>query len=110
MGSNVQCTVAKVGIVKINVYNGTIRTLSSVHDVPDLKHDLISLVTFETMGCKYIAEDGVLKVSKATWTLLKGLRHKSLYVLQGLTTIGSLIVFTSAPNDIFTHVCHMWLD
>ena len=49
-----------------------------------------------------------MKVSKDTWTLLKGMRHGSFYVLQDSTVAGSLITCTSAPSDIFTYLYYMW--
>jgi len=60
---------------------------------------LSSLDTLESKGCKYSAEGGVLNVSKGTRILLEGLRHGTLYVLQGSTVKGPA-ASSSSPNDI----------
>ena len=74
MANNAQYNVTGIGTIKIKTHGGVVRTLSNVRHVPDLKCNLISLDTLESKGCKYSAECGVLKVSKGTWILLKGLR------------------------------------
>ena len=75
-----------------------------------LKKCEVLFVKGESKGCKFLAGGGVLKASKGTPTLLKALRHGTLYVLQGSIVTGFLIVATSASNDIFTQVRHIWLD
>ena len=88
MGNNAQCKETGIGTVKIKTHDGVVRTLSNVRHVPDLKRNLISLGTLESKGCKYSAEGGVLKVSKGSRLLLKGLRQGDLYVLQASITTG----------------------
>ena len=88
MANNAQYNVTGIGTIKIKTHDGVVRTLSNVHHVPDLKRNLISLGTLESKGCKYTAEGGVLKVSKGSRTLLKGLRQGGLYVLQASTMTG----------------------
>jgi len=72
MGNNAQCNVTGVGTVRIKTHDGVVRTLSNVRHIPDLKRNIISLGTLESKG--YSAEGGVLKVSKGSRILLKGLR------------------------------------
>jgi len=87
MGNYAQYKVTGIDTVKIKTHDGVVRILSNVRYVPDLKRNLVSLGTLESKGCKYSTEGGVLKVSKDSRILLKGLRHGSLYVLQASTTI-----------------------
>ena len=105
MGNNAQCNVTGIGTVKIKTHDDVIRTLSNVRHVPELKHNLISLGTLESKGCKYSAEGGVLKVLKGSQTLLKGLRHGSLYILQAPTTTGYMKKgpYKSSPRAKFKH-------
>ena len=105
MGNNAQCNVIGIGTVKIKTHDGVLRTLSNVRHVPDLKRNLISLGTLESKGCKYSAEGGVLKVSKGTRILLKGLRQGGLYVLQASTTTGYMKKgsYKSSPRAKFKH-------
>ena len=71
MGNDAQCKVVGKGTVKIKTNDGVTRTLTGFRHVPDLKRNLISLGTLESLGCKYLAEGGVLKVSKGALVLLK---------------------------------------
>ena len=86
MGNNAQCNVTEIVIVKIKIHDGVVRTLSNLRHVPKLKRNLIPLGTLKSKGCKYSAEGGVVKVSKGSRILLKGLRQGSLYILQVSTT------------------------
>ena len=105
MDNNAQCKVTEIGTVKIKTHDGIVRTLSNVHNVPDLKRSLISLGTLESNWCKYSAEGRVLKASKDSQILLKGLRHRSLYVLQASTTTGYIkkSSYKSSPRAKFKH-------
>jgi len=75
VGNNGQRNVTGIGTVKIKTHDGVVRTLSNVRHAPDLKCNLISLGTLDFKGCKYSTESGVLKVSKGSRILLKGLRQ-----------------------------------
>jgi len=72
-----------------------------------LKQNLISLGTLESHGCRYLAEGGVLKVSKGALVLLKAIRCDSLYVLQGSTVTSSTVVVS--PKKDNTKLWHMRL-
>ena len=43
MGKNASCKVAGIGIVRIKMFDGVVRTLGDVKHVPYLKRNLISL-------------------------------------------------------------------
>ncbi|XP_074297851.1 putative mitochondrial protein AtMg00300 [Silene latifolia] len=104
MGNDAQCKVVGEGTVKIKTHDGVARTLTSVSHVPDLKRNLISLGILESLGCKYSAEGGVLKVSKGALVLLKANRSGSLYVLQGSTITGSAAVVSSSDDTKLWHM------
>lgn len=63
MGNDAQCKVVGIGTVQIRTHDGVIRTLTNFRHISDLKRNLISLGTLESLGCKYSAEVRVLKVS-----------------------------------------------
>ena len=83
--------------------------MSDVRYIPDLKKNLISLGTLESLGCKYSAEGGVLKVSKGYLVLLKANRIGSLYFLQGTVVTGSVVVSSSMVENDATKLWHMRL-
>ena len=43
LGNNLACKVAGIGLVRIQMYDGSIRSLEQVRYVPELKRNLISL-------------------------------------------------------------------
>jgi len=69
MGNDAQCKVVGEGTIKIKTHDEIVRTLTGVRYVPELKRNLISLGTLESHGCRYLAEGGVLKVSKGALVL-----------------------------------------
>ena len=93
-----------IGTVQIKTCYGIMRTLISVRHIPNLKRKLILLGTLESNGCKYLAEGGVLKVSKGALVLMKGVRRGSLYVLQGSTVTGTAAITTSLSNVDLTRL------
>ena len=74
-----------------------------------MKKNLISLGTLNNNGCKYIAEDGVLKVIRGGLVLMKGFKRGSLYVLQGSMVSGSANVSTGTMSDDDTKIGHLRL-
>jgi len=74
MGNDTECKVAGIGTIQIETHDGVVRTLSKVRHIPDITRNFISLGTLEANGCRYSAENGVLKVTKGAMVLMKGLR------------------------------------
>ena len=110
MGNNISCKVIGIGTVRIKMHDGIVRTLKDVRHVPDLKKNLISLGTLDSQGYKYVAEGGVLKVSKGALVVIKGQLSLGLYMLQGSTVIGSVSVSSSSDqNSDTTRLWHMRL-
>jgi transposase InsO family protein len=73
------------------------RTLTDVRHVPSMFINLISLSTLDNMGYKYFTSGGVLKVSKGSLVVMKGvMKSANLYVLSGDTIIGTAAVSSAA--------------
>ena len=72
MDNYAQCNVVSIGTIRIKTHDGTLRTLSNICHIPDLKHNLISPGTVKSNKCKYSAEGRVLKISKGAPVLMKG--------------------------------------
>jgi len=109
MGNDAQCKIVGIGTIQMKTDDGVVRTLSDVRYIPKLKRNLISLGTLESLRCKYLAEGGVLKVSKGSLVLLKANRIGSLYVLQGTNVTGSVAVSSSVAKNDVTKLWHMRL-
>ena len=71
MGNNASCKIAGIGMVRIKMFDGVVRTLGDVRHVPDLNRNLILLSTIDSKGYKYTGEGGVLKVSKGVLVVMK---------------------------------------
>ena len=111
MRNNTPCKIASIGIVKIKMFDGVVRTLSDVSHVPNLKRNLISLNTLDAKGYKYTGECGIVKVSKGALVIMKGhKRSANLCVLQGFTiTSGATITTSSFLDDDVTKLWPMHL-
>jgi len=81
MGNDTKCKVAGIGTAQIKTHDGIVRTLSKVHHILDMTHNLISLGTLEANGCRYSAKNGALKVMNGVMVLIKEFRQGSLYLL-----------------------------
>ncbi|KAG8496828.1 hypothetical protein CXB51_008136 [Gossypium anomalum] len=112
MENNTSCKIAGVGTIKVNIFDGVVRTLSNMRHVPELKRNLISLSTLDSKGYRYTAESGVLKISKGSLVVMKGKRKiAKLYVLQGSTvTSDAAVVSSSLSDDDITKFWHMRLE
>ena len=64
MGTNATCKIIGIGSVRVRCNDGIMRTITEVHHVPDLKKNLISLGILDKQGCKYMSEEGTVKVTK----------------------------------------------
>ena len=87
------------------MHDGIVRTLSNVRHVPDLRKNLISLGTLDSNGYKFSVEGGVLRVSKGSLIVMKGKKVNTLYILQGSTVTGDVVVSMSEDADLDPLVC-----
>ncbi|XXG70306.1 hypothetical protein AAC387_Pa06g3094 [Persea americana] len=109
MGNNAVCKVVGIGVIKIKMHDGIVRTLSDVRHIPELKKNLISLGTLDSNGCTYKAGGGVMRISKGALVVMKGLKQNGLYFLQGSTITGAAAVSSSDSDSEITKLWHMRL-
>ena len=79
------------------MFDGIVRELKEVMYVPQLKRNLISVGTLKTLGLVVSIRDGVLKMTKGSMVVMKGVHHNNLYYLKDSTVIGQ--VETSSSSD-----------
>lgn len=87
MGNDVTCKTIGIGSIRIKMFDGTVRTLSDVRHVPDLRNNLISMGVLDSCGYKGIVQGGVLKISKGILNVMKANEVGNLYKLEGRTKI-----------------------
>jgi hypothetical protein len=56
MGNDVAWKIVGIGTIKIRMHDGIVRTLTNVRHMLDLKKNLISLGTLDSLGYKYSDE------------------------------------------------------
>ncbi|KAL5557839.1 hypothetical protein UlMin_034050 [Ulmus minor] len=101
LGNNSPCKVIGIGSVRIKTHDGLERVLPDVRHVPELKRNLISLGMLDQHGFSWKGEKGLLKVSKGSLVVMKGVNDRSLYLLQGSTVIGmAATVMESGKNSL----------
>ncbi|KAG8486050.1 hypothetical protein CXB51_019370 [Gossypium anomalum] len=104
MGNDSSGKVIGIGTVKIKMHDGTIRTLSDVRYVPDLRKNLISLSILDLKRCRINIKSSGIKVSHGALVLLKGKRIDSLYILEGSTVTGEIERPSSVTELKSTHL------
>ncbi|KAH0632801.1 hypothetical protein KY284_035587 [Solanum tuberosum] len=96
--------------VRVRCHDGTVRTITEVHHVPDLKKNLITLGTLDKQGYKYMSEGGTIKVTKGSLVMLKAKLEDGLYTLARSTIIGSVNAsIVQLSNDGKAKIWHMRL-
>jgi len=73
-----------------------------------LKGNLISVGTLEALGHRLSIRDSVLKMTRGSMVVLKGIRRNNLYYLMGSMVTGRVGPSISS-GDICTQVWHMRL-
>nr|CAD1835774.1 unnamed protein product [Ananas comosus var. bracteatus] len=94
-----KCTVIGIGTVRVQMFDGVVRTISDVRHVLDMRKNLISLGTLDTKGFKCSSADGLMKVAKGNLVVMKAKLSDMLYILQGSTVTGSAAVTSSSMSD-----------
>ena len=72
MGNDTSCKVARIGNIRIKMFDGVVKTLCDVRHVLDLRKNRISLGTLYYNGFSYKSTSRVMKMSKGAMTVMKG--------------------------------------
>ncbi|GFZ19218.1 hypothetical protein Acr_27g0009570 [Actinidia rufa] len=109
MGNDNACKTRGIGTIRLKMFDGTIRVLTDVRYVPDLKKNLLSLGTLDSKGYKVTMEGGILKVVRGALVAMKGTRKGNLYFLDGSTVTGRVVVSNSSDESDTSRLWHMLL-
>jgi hypothetical protein len=85
MGNNISSKVVGIGSIRIKMFDGTVKILTDVRHVPDLRKNLISLGVLDRGGYKTIVQGGVMKVYKGIILVMKAKNIGNLFLLEGRT-------------------------
>ena len=108
MGDDHPCNMEGIGTVQMKMFDGMVRELKEVWYVPQVKKNLISVGALESLGHAVSVRDGVLKITRGSMVLMKGVRRNNLYYLMGSMVTGRVGTSISS-GDICTQVWHMRL-
>ena len=78
--------------MQIKMLNGMVRELKEVRYVPQFKKNLISVGALKTLSHEITIRDGVLKMTKGSMVVLKGVRRNNLYYLKGSTVTSKVAI------------------
>ena len=90
------------------MFDGMIQELKEVRYVLQLKRNLISVGTLKSLGLEISIKDKVLKMTKGSMVVLKGVRQNNFYYLKGSTIKGQVATSTDTDDDS-TRLWHMRL-
>jgi len=97
------CKVEGIGTVRIKMFDEIVRELKEVWYVAQLKINFISVSALKLLGLVVSIRDGILKMTKGSMVVMKGVRQNNLYYLKGITVTGQ--VETSIfSGDVYTQV------
>jgi len=88
MSDDRPCTIEEIGTFHIKIFDGMVRELKDVRYVLQLKKNFISVGVLKALGLEVSIRDGVLKMTKGSMVVLKGVRRNSLYYLKDSMVTG----------------------
>ena len=78
MGDDRPCNMKGICMVLIKIFDRMVQKLKEVRYVPQLKRNLISVGTLEALGHRVFIRDSVLKMTRGSMVVLKGIRRNNL--------------------------------
>jgi hypothetical protein len=99
MGNDILCKVVGIGSIRIKMFDGTVKILTDVRHVPELRKNLISLGVLDTGGYKSIVQGGVMKVYKGILLVMKVKKVGNMFLLEGRTESDHVTTVSEKDND-----------
>jgi len=95
IGDDHTCQLVGKDIIRIIMYDETLRELKEVRYIPSMTKNIISVGALEAEGLRGTLGEGVLKMSSGSLVILKSIRCNNLYYLMsskvtGLASSGQL--------------------
>ena len=101
MGDDHPCNIEGIDTVHIKMDDEIVRELKEVSMYLNSKKILSLLVLLKTLGLVVSIRDGVLKMTKGSMVVMKGVRRNNLYYLKGSTVTSQ--VETLFLQMMFSH-------
>ena len=97
LGNNRACKIAGIRYVIFKLHDKSIRLLTDVRYVHDLKRNLIFLGEFNKKGYVFNEKCDILKVMKGSKEVLRGRRKQGLYTPEAEVVSGSTGITSTKP-------------
>src|SRR3954471_15981798 len=94
MGNNAECKVVGIGSIRMQMFDGEVRTVANVRHVSEVSSNLLSLGALEARGCRFANAKGTLKVRKGSRMVFKEERIANLYQVKGSVVVGDALPVT----------------
>ena len=109
LGDNHPCKVAGIGIVRVRMFDGIVKTMTNVKHIPELEKNLVSLGYLESSGYSFSnrARSRVLNISNGAMVVMRGRRlDNNLYHMEGSVVIEESDAAAAAQDQEETY--RMW--
>jgi hypothetical protein len=91
--------ITGIGSIRIKMFDGSVKILTDVRHVPELRKNLISLGVLDTGGYKSTIQGGVMKVYKGILLVMKAKKVGNMFLLEGRTESDHATVVSENEND-----------
>jgi len=86
-------------VIFIKMFDGMVKELKDVRYVTQLNINLISVSVLKILGLELSIKDGVLKMTRGSMVVLKGVRRNNVFFLKGSTVIGQVTTSTNSYDN-----------
>ena len=97
-----------MGKIKIKLHDRTIRNLTEVRYILDLKKNLISVGFLESKVFRIAMENGILKVSYGAFVALRATHKRNMYFLNGITIVGGATTVSDITRGVALDTTILW--
>ena len=108
MGNDEACEIFGMGKIKLKLHDGTIRNLTEVRYIPNLKKNLISVGFLESKGFKITMENGILKALYGAFVALKVTLKRIMYFLDGSTIVHGATTTSNITREVASNTTRLW--
>lgn len=102
LGNNQICKIDGVGSIKLRLTDNSIKVLTEVRYIPEVKRNLISLGALEKKGYSFCSSGGIMTVGMRGKMVLKAEMRGSLYYLE------ATVIKHGEVNTVKTGSVKLW--
>ena len=97
--NNQECGIKGIEDIKLKMFDGSIRTLTSIRYVPELKKNMIFLGELAKNGYSYSGCGDILKVASGSLVCMKAVLKNGIFVMIASTVCGGAAIGEEKTYD-----------